>query len=102
MNQMEEKKVVAFLRSSASAPLNLALEMANLTDKERKAVELCGIRGLTYDEAAEALQNENKDKRREVDTIKRWYKSAKIKLCRAWSGLYWIDAILEYEKNSQF
>ena len=98
---MDEKKVIAFLRCSASAPLNLALEMANLTDKERTAVDLCGIRGLTYDEAAEALQTENKDKRREVDTIKRWYKSAKTKLCRAWSGLYWIDAIVEYEMNSQ-
>lgn len=98
---MDEKKVIAFLRCSASAPLNLALEMANLTDKERTAVDLCGIRGLTYDEAAEALQEKSKDKRREVDTIKRWYKSAKTKLCRAWSGLYWIDAIVEYEMNSQ-
>lgn len=96
---MDEKKVVDFLRCSASAPLNLALEMANLTDKERKAVELCGIRGLTYDEAAEELQKE--DKRREVDTVKRWYKSARKKLCRAWDGLYWVEAILEYEKNSQ-
>ena len=50
---MDEKKVLAFLRCSASAPVNLALEMANLTDHERTAVDLCGIRGLTYDEAAE-------------------------------------------------
>ena len=95
---MDEKKVISFLRSSASAPLNLALEMANLTDKERLAVELCGIRGLTYDEAAEELQKG--DRRREVDTIKRWYKSAKKKLCLAWSGLYWIDAILTYEDRA--
>lgn len=98
---MDENKVVAFLRCSATAPLKLALEMSNLTDKERTAVELCGIRGLTYDEAAEFLQNKGEDKRREVDTIKRWYKSAKKKLCLSWSGLYWIDAILEYEKSSQ-
>lgn len=96
---MEEKQVLAFLRCSASAPLQLALEMANLTDRERTAVDLCGIRGLTYDEAAKELQNG--DRPREVDTIKRWYGSAKKKLCLAWSGLYWIDAILEYEKNSQ-
>ena len=98
---MDEKKVVAFLRCSATAPLKLALEMSNLTDKERTAVELCGIRGLTYDEAAEVLQNKGENKRREVDTIKRWYKSAKKKLCLSWSVLYWIDAILEYEKSSQ-
>ncbi len=98
---MDEKKVVAFLRCSATAPVELALEMANLTDKERLAVKMCGIRGLTYEEAVEELQKDNKDKRREVDTIKRWYHSARKKLCRAWSGLYWIDAILEYEKNSQ-
>ena len=99
MNDMDEKKVVAFLQSSATAPLNLALEMANLTDNERTAVDLCGIRGLTYNEAAKVLQDG--DKPREVDTIKRWYSSAKKKLVLAWSGLYWIDAILQYEKNSQ-
>lgn len=96
---MDEKKVVAFLRSSATAPLKLALEMANLTDRERTAVDLCGIRGLTYDEAARALQEG--DRPREVDTIKKWYSSAKKKLCRVWAGLYWIDAILDYERNSQ-
>lgn len=97
---MDEKRVLEFLRCSASAPLNLALEMANLTDRERTAVDLCGIRGLTYDEAAEYLQKT--DRPRESDTIKRWYTSAKKKLCFAWAGLYWIDAIIEYEKkNSQ-
>lgn len=97
---MEEKKVIAFLRCSASAPLNLALEMANLTDHERIAVDLCGIRAMTYDEAADELQRRRLDKRREPDTIKRWWRDAKKKLCLAWSGLYWIDAILEYEKNA--
>lgn len=97
---MDEKKVAAFLRCSASAPLNLALEMANLTDHERTAVDLCGVRGLTYDEAAEELQRRGHNKRRETDTIKRWYRDAKKKLCRAWAGMYWIDAILEYEKNA--
>lgn len=99
--KMDERKVVEFLRCSASAPLNLALEMANLTDHERTAIDLCGIRGLTYDEAAEELQNMGQNKRREVDTIKRWYKSAKTKLSLAWSGLYWIEAILEYEKSAR-
>lgn len=98
---MDEKKVVDFLRSSSYAPVNLALEMANLTDKERKAVELCGIRGLTYDEAAEELQKGDERKRREVDTVKRWYKSAKKKLSKAWAGMSWIDAILEYEKSAK-
>lgn len=98
---MDEKQVLAFLRCSAPAPLNLALEMANLTDHERTAVDLCGIRGMTYDEAAEELQKRGNNKRREIDTIKRWYRSAKKKLILAWSGLYWIDAILEYEKNSR-
>lgn len=98
---MDEKQVIAFLRCSAAAPLKLALEMANLTDKERVAVDLCGIRGLTYDEAAEELQKDGNEKRREVDTIKRWYRSARLKLCRAWAGMYWIEAILEYEKDSQ-
>lgn len=98
---MDEKKVVAFLRCSASAPVGLALEMANLTDHERTAVELCGIRGMTYNEAADYLQDIGDNKRREVDTIKRWYSSAKKKLCLAWSGMYWIDAILKYEKDAQ-
>lgn len=94
---MDDKKVVAFLRCSASAPMRLAIEMANLTDRERTAVELCGIRGLTYDEAAEILQR--CDRPRETDSIKRWYSSAKRKLCTAWDGLYWINAILDYEEK---
>lgn len=98
---MDEKKVALFLRCSASGPVKLALEMANLTDKERLAVDLCGIRGMTYDDAADYLQSKGDNKRRETDTIKRWYASAKKKLCLAWSGLYWIDAILEYEKNAR-
>lgn len=97
---MDEKTVLSFLRCSATAPLNLALEMANLTDHERTAVDLCGIRGLTYDEAAEELQSRGNSRRREVDTIKRWYRSARKKLCLSWSGLYWINAILDYEKNA--
>ena len=94
---MDDKKVVAFLRCSASAPMRLAIEMANLTDRERTAVELCGIRGLTYDEAAGILQR--CDRPRETDSIKRWYSSAKRKLCTAWDGLYWINAILDYEEK---
>ena len=89
---------MAFLRCSAVAPLHLALEMANLTDREYTAVELCGIRGLTYDDAARELQQG--DRPRETDAIKRWYKSAKRKLCRDWAGMYWIDAIIEYEHRA--
>ena len=96
---MDEKTVVLFLRCSAKAPLDLALEMANLTDNERTAITLCGIRGMTYDEAAAYLQETSKP--REVDTIKRWYKAGKKKLCRAWSGMFWISAIVDYEKNAQ-
>lgn len=96
---MDEERVVAFLRCSAAAPLHLALEMANLTDREYTAVELCGIRGLTYDEAAQELQGSSRP--RETDTIKRWYRSAKTKLCRAWSGMYWIDAIVDYEQRTR-
>lgn len=40
--------MLAFIRCSASAHLQLALEMANLTDRERTAIDLCGIRGLKY------------------------------------------------------
>lgn len=95
----EEDRTVKFLRCSASALVDLALEMANLTDKERIAVELCGRRGLTRDEAVEELQKTSTP--REIDAVKRWYRSGIKKLCVAWSGLYWIDAILEYEKNAQ-
>lgn len=71
----EEDRAVKFLRCSASALVDLALEMANLTDKERIAVELCGRRGLTRDEAVEELQKTSTPRE--------------------------IDAILEYEKNAQ-
>lgn len=97
---IDEKDVLSFLRCSASAPVQLALEMVNLTDNERIAVDLCGVRGLTYEKAAEELQKGEASSRREVDTIKRWYKSARKKLLRAWSGVYWVEAIVRYERDS--
>lgn len=95
---MDEKKVLTFLRSPAAAPVDLALELANLTDDEMLAIDLCGRRGLTRDRAVEEL-----DKigiQREIDTINRWYRSGMKKLCRVWGGLYWIEAIIEYENNT--
>lgn len=92
---MTDTDVKNFLRSSSIQPVRLAIEMVNLTDKERLAVELCGLRGLTYDKAAEEINCI-----REVDSIKRWYKSAKTKLLKAWDGVGWIEAILKYEKSN--
>lgn len=92
---MDEKRVLAFLRSSASAPVELAIEMANLTTRESIAIELCGRKGMTQDEAVEELQKGSMP--RERDALHRWYRSGIKKLCRAWNGIGWIDAIIEYE-----
>ena len=98
-NAMDEKQVVAFLRCPASVVVELALEMANLTDRERKAIELCGRRGLTRDEAVEEIQKSKTP--REIDAVKRWYRSGIAKLCIAREGIYWIEAILNYKKDAQ-
>ena len=85
---MSEEKVIAFLRCPASAVVDLALEMANLTWKEKLAIDLCGRQDMTQDKAAEVSE-------KSTDEIQRWYRSGMKKLLTAWSGQWWIENLAE-------
>lgn len=85
---MDEKEVLKFLRCDSAPLVDFALSMANLTYKEELAVTLCGRKDKTQDQAAEETDLS-------VDTIQRWYRRGMLKLCRVWSGIWWIKKIIE-------
>lgn len=85
---MEEKDVLRFLRCESSDLVDLAVKKANLTWKEELAVTLCGRKDRTQDQAAE-------ESGLSVDTVQRWYRRGIEKLGRAWSGIWWIQKLLE-------
>lgn len=84
---MNEEKIIAFLRCPASAVVDLALAMANLTWKEETAITLCGKQAKTQERAAEEAGFS-------VDAMQRWYRSGIKKLSVAWSGIWWIDKMI--------
>lgn len=85
---MEEKDVLRFLRCESSDLVDLAVKKANLSWKEEMAVTLCGRKDKTQNHAAE-------ESGLSVDTIQRWYRRGIEKLGRAWSGIWWIQKLLE-------
>ena len=85
---MEEKDVLRFLRCESSDLVDLAMKKANLSWKEEMAVTLCGRKDKTQSQAAE-------ESGLSVDTVQRWYRRGIEKLGRAWSGIWWIQKLLE-------
>lgn len=85
---MEEDKIIAFLRCPASAVVDLAIEMANLTWKEQVAIQLCGRKAMTQEKAAE-LEGYS------TDAMQRWYRSGIKKLSAAWAGVWWVEKLVE-------
>lgn len=85
---MEEKDVLRFLRCESSDLVDLAMKKANLSWKEEMAVTLCGRKDKTQNQAAEEAGLS-------VDTVQRWYRRGIEKLGRAWSGIWWIQKLLE-------
>lgn len=85
---MEEKDVLRFLRCESSDLVDLAMKKANLSWKEEMAVTLCGRKDKTQNQAAE-------ESGLSVDTVQRWYRRGIDKLGRAWSGIWWIQKLLE-------
>ena len=85
---MDESKVIEFLRCPASELVDLALEMANLTWKESLAINLCGRQAMTQERAADKSGYS-------VDAMQKWYRSAMKKLVKSWSGMWWIQKLVE-------
>lgn len=84
---MAEDKIIEFLRCPASAVVDLAIAMANLSWKEETAIKLCGRQAKTQERAAEEAGYS-------VDAMQRWYRSGMRKLSAAWSGVWWIEKII--------
>lgn len=85
---MSENDILLFLRCPSSALVDLALSFANLTWKEEIAIDLCGKKAKTQEQAAEDIDYS-------VDAVHRWYRSGMKKLCAAWSGIWWIQSIVD-------
>ena len=85
---MDEEKVLKFLRCPASGLVEFALEMANLTWKESTAIQLCGRQAMTQARAAEKIGYSE-------DVMQKWYRSGMNKLVQLWSGVWWIQKIIE-------
>lgn len=85
---MDEKRAIRFLRCPDSRLVELAVSLANLSWKEAKAIDLCGRQAMTQEQAAEVAECS-------VDTMQRWYRSGIKKLCKAWSGVWWIIKLSE-------
>lgn len=86
MTPMDEDKAVKFLRCPSSDLVELAMKKANLTWKEALAITLCVRRDMTQERAAEYSNLS-------PDTVQRWYRRGISKLCKAWSGVWWIEQL---------
>lgn len=85
---MDEKQILAFIRCPASLVVDLALAMANLTWKESTAIQLCGRKAMTQERAAELTGYS-------VDAMQKWYRSAIKKLSASWTGIWWVEKLIE-------
>ncbi len=84
---MSEDDVRRFLRCPYGQLVELALTIANLTWKERAAIDLCARQGYTQEEAAERAGYS-------VDAMQRWYRAGMRKLSDAWAGSAWIMKVI--------
>lgn len=87
---MSEEIVVRFLRYYWAALVDFALDIAQLDEREREAVQLCGRRRLTIERAAEEANPPVS-----VNTMQSRWKNARRRLCRAWNGIEWIRLLAD-------
>lgn len=85
---MDDYKVKKFLRYYWRDIVEFALDLANLSDHEREAVDLIGIRGLTIEYASERCDVS-------VKTMQSRYSRARKRLSRAWAGIKWIEVLAD-------
>lgn len=80
---MLKDDVERFLRYPERELVEFAINRANLSSREAKAIRLCGMQDMTQAEAGELLD-------RDWKTIQRWYSSGIKKLQACWSSSEWI------------
>lgn len=80
---MDKEQAVRFLRLPAAGIVDYALGQANLTQRERLAVDLCGRQGYTQEAAAIEADVS-------VEAVHKWWGTGIAKCCTAWDGNWWI------------
>jgi DNA-directed RNA polymerase specialized sigma24 family protein len=82
-----EKEVVQLLRMPDADLVDFMVALANLDRREAVAIDLCGRKAYTQEEAAEHID-------RSPDAVQKWYRSGIKKLRSAWSGKWWVERLL--------
>lgn len=79
--------IVKVLNSPYKPLVMLVMELVNLKDKERLAIELVDIRGITEEKAAEEMEVSR-------NTIQNYRRKAYMKMSKAWKDNEVIGKIL--------
>lgn len=87
---MTKKEVKQVLNSPSLTLVRLALDLVNLKEKERKAIELVDMKGLTEFQASELMKISTK-------TISNYRRKGLDKCLKCWSNQNIIQKILELQ-----
>lgn len=82
-----EKEIVQLLRMPDAGLVDYMVSLANLDRRENAAIDLCGRKAYTQEEAAERID-------RSTDAVQKWYRSGMRKLRTAWAGKWWIKKLI--------
>lgn len=82
-----EKQIVQLLRMPDAGLVDYMVSIANLDRRESLAIDLCGRKAYTQEEAAERID-------RSTDAVQKWYRSGMRKLRTAWAGKWWIKKLI--------
>lgn len=91
---MTDDTVKRFLRYYYAPLVDFALDLAQLDDREREAVELCGRRRKSIEEAAELAAPPVS-----VNTMQTRWSNARRRLRRAWAGVEWVQLLADTVDN---
>ena len=82
-----EKEVVQLLRMPDADLVSFMISLANLDRRAAAAIDLCGRKAYTQEEAAETID-------RSPDAVQKWYRAGIKKLRAAWCGKWWVERLL--------
>lgn len=86
--EISKKDIKKILNYHSKHMVFTVLEIVNLKDKERQAIELTELRGHTIEKTAEEMKCS-------IESIKKYRKSAFFKMSKAWVDNDLINKILE-------
>lgn len=90
---MEKRQILSVLQCPSAPLVDMLISSANLTYKESLAVDLCGRKGMTQEQAAEEAERRGLLPSCSVDSMQKWNRSGMRKLDAAWSGNWIVSKI---------